>query len=215
MKMKLHRGLYAITDSKLLSPERMVEAVALAIQGGAVMIQYRDKGDDPMRRQWEASDLSNICRPLGVPLIINDDVELAAQVMAKGVHLGQHDADIAAARNRLGPNAIIGISCYNDLDCAIAAEKAGADYVAFGSFFPSRVKPEAVKAEVELLRQAKQQLNIPVVAIGGITADNGAQLVEAGADMLAVITDVFGQADIRAAAEQFTSLFTDDSLDGQ
>ncbi len=204
---KLPRGLYAITDSTLLSPERMVEAVALAIQGGAVMIQYRDKGDDPMRRQWEASDLSNMCRPLGVPLIINDDVELAAQVMAKGVHLGKEDADIASARARLGPSAIIGVSCYNDLDCAIAAEKAGADYVAFGSFYPSRVKPGAVKADIELLRQAKQQLSIPVVAIGGITADNGAQLVEAGADMLAVITDVFGQADILGAAERIAKLF--------
>ena len=207
---KLPRGLYAITDSKLLSPERMVEAVALAIQGGAMMIQYRDKGDDPMRRQWEASDLSNICRPLGVPLIINDDVELAVQVMAKGVHLGKDDADIAAARAKLGPNAIIGVSCYNDLNCAIAAEKAGADYVAFGSFYPSRVKPGAVKADLELLRQAKQQLNIPVVAIGGITADNGAQLVEAGADMLAVITDIFGQADVRAAAERIANLFEDE-----
>ena len=204
---KLPRGLYAITDSKLLSPERMVEAVALAIQGGAAMIQYRDKGDDPMRRQWEAADLSNMCRPLGVPLIINDDVELAAQVMAKGVHLGREDADIASARAQLGSNAIIGVSCYNDLNCAIAAEKAGADYVAFGSFFPSRTKPGAVKADIELLRQAKQQLTIPIVAIGGITADNGAQLVETGADMLAVITDVFGQADILGAAEKISKLF--------
>jgi len=203
----LPRGLYAITDSKLLSPERMVEAVALAIQGGAVMIQYRDKGDDMMRRQWEATDLSNLCRPLGVPLIINDDIELAAQVMAKGVHLGREDADIASARAQLGANAIIGVSCYNDLERAIEAEKAGADYVAFGSFFPSRSKPNAVKADAELIRRAKQQLSIPVVAIGGITADNGAQLVAAGADMLAVITDVFGQADILAAAERIAHLF--------
>jgi thiamine-phosphate pyrophosphorylase len=207
MKKKLPRGLYAITDSKLLSPERLVEAVALAIQGGAAMIQYRDKGDDPMRRQWEATDLSNMCRPLGVPLIINDDVELAAQVMAKGVHLGKGDADIASARARLGPNAIIGVSCYNDLDCAVAAEQAGADYVAFGSFFPSPTKPGAVKAEVELLRQAKQQLTIPVVAIGGINADNGAELVAAGADMLAVITELFGQADVLGAAEKISNLF--------
>jgi thiamine-phosphate pyrophosphorylase len=207
MKKKLPRGLYAITDSKLLSPERMVEAVALAIQGGAAMIQYRDKGDDAMRRQWEAADLSNMCRPLGVPLIINDDVELAAQVMARGVHLGKHDADIASARARLGPNAIIGVSCYNDLDCAVAAEQAGADYVAFGSFFPSPTKPGAVKAEVELMRQAKQQLTIPVVAIGGINADNGAELVAAGADMLAVITELFGQADILGAAEKISNLF--------
>jgi thiamine-phosphate pyrophosphorylase len=203
----LPRGLYAITDSKLLSPERIVEAVALAIQGGAVMIQYRDKGDDPIRRQWEAADLSNMCRPLGIPLIINDDVELAAQVMAKGVHLGKDDSDIAAARARLGPNTIIGVSCYNDLQHAIEAEKAGADYVAFGSFFPSRTKPGALKADVTLIRQAKEQLSIPVVAIGGITADNGAPLVEAGADMLAVITDVFGQADIRAAAKRIADLF--------
>ncbi|MFO7593133.1 MAG: thiamine phosphate synthase [Pseudomonadota bacterium] len=158
---QLPRGLYAITDSKLLSPERMVEAVALAIQGGAVMIQYRDKGDDTMRRQWEAADLSNLCRPLGIPLIINDDVDLAADIMAKGVHLGRDDADIAAARKKLPPNAIIGVSCYNDLDRAIEAEKAGADYVAFGSFYPSPTKPDALKADAELIRQAKQKLSIP------------------------------------------------------
>jgi len=204
---KLPRGLYAITDSKLLSPERMVEAVALAIQGGAEMIQYRDKGDDPMRRQWEAADLSNLCRPLGVPLIINDDVDLAVDIMAKGVHLGKDDADIASARKKLPPNSIIGVSCYNDLNRAIEAEKAGADYVAFGSFFPSPTKPNAPRADIELIRQAKQQLSIPVVAIGGITADNGAPLVEAGADMLAVINDVFGQADIMAAAQRIAKLF--------
>lgn len=204
---QLPRGLYAITDSKLLSPEQLVEAVALAIQGGAQMIQYRNKGGDAGQRQWEASDLNNMCRPLGVPLIINDDVEMAAQVFAAGVHLGRDDADVAAARAKLGPRAIIGVSCYNDIERAIAAQKAGADYVAFGSFFPSRVKPDAVRAEVALLQEAKQQLTIPVVAIGGITADNGRQLIDAGADMLAVITEVFGQADIRAAAEKFAQLF--------
>lgn len=205
----LPRGLYAITDSKLLSPERMVEAVALAIQGGAVMIQYRDKGDDEMRRQWEAADLSNLCRPLGIPLIINDDVDLAVSIMAKGVHLGKDDADISAARKKLPPQGIIGVSCYNDLDRAIEAEKQGADYVAFGSFYPSPTKPDALKAEAELIREAKQKLTIPVVAIGGITADNGAQLVEAGADMLAVINGVFGQADILGAAEKISKLFED------
>lgn len=203
----LPRGLYAITDSKLLSAEQLIEAVALAIQGGAMMIQYRNKGGDAEQRQWEASDLNNMCRPLGVPLIINDDVELAAQVHAAGVHLGKDDADLAAARARLGPNAIIGVSCYNDIERAVAAEQAGADYVAFGSFFPSRVKPDAVKAEIALLQQAKQQLSIPVVAIGGITADNGRELVAAGADMLAVITEVFGQADILGAAARFAALF--------
>ena len=204
---QLSRGLYAITDSKLLSPERLGEAVALAIQGGAQMIQYRNKGGDAPQRQWEASDINNMCRALGIPLIINDDVALAARVMAAGVHLGKDDADIAAARATLGPRAIIGVSCYNDVACAVAAEQAGADYVAFGSFFPSRVKPGAVRAEIDLIHEAKQKLTIPVVAIGGITADNGRQLIEAGADMLAVITEVFGQADIRGAAERFADLF--------
>ena len=204
---QLSRGLYAITDSKLLSPERLVEAVALAIQGGAQMIQYRNKGGDAPQRQWEASDINNMCRALGIPLIINDDVALAARVMAAGVHLGKDDADIAAARATLGPRAIIGVSCYNDVAWAVAAEQAGADYVAFGSFFPSRVKPGAVRAEIDLIHEAKQKLTIPVVAIGGITADNGRQLIEAGADMLAVITEVFGQADIRGAAERFADLF--------
>ena len=201
------QGLYAITDSKLLSPESLVEAVALAIQGGAQMIQYRNKGADEEQRMWEAGDLNNMCRPLGVPLIINDDLELAGKILAAGVHLGKDDADIADARARLGPRAIIGVSFYNDIERAVEAEKAGADYVAFGSFFPSRTKPDAVKAEVALIHEAKQRLTIPVVAIGGITADNGRQLVEAGADMLAVITEVFGQADIKGAAEKFAQLF--------
>ncbi len=207
MKKPLPRGLYAIADTGLLPAESLVEAVAYAIHGGAVMIQYRDKGDDEMRRQYEAADLSNLCRPLGVPLIINDDVELASNILAKGVHLGKDDADIAAARTKLGASMIIGVSCYNDLQRAFEAEKAGADYVAFGSFFPSPTKPDAVKADADLLRQAKQQLTIPVVAIGGITADNGAQLVAAGADMLAVIHGVFGQPDIAAAADKIAGLF--------
>jgi thiamine-phosphate pyrophosphorylase len=207
MKKNLPRGLYAIADTALLPAEELVANVAYAIQGGAVMIQYRDKGDDEMRRQYEAADLSNLCRPLGVPLIINDDVELASNIMAKGVHLGKDDADIASARAKLGANAIIGVSCYNDLQRAIEAEKAGADYVAFGSFFASPTKPNAVQADPDLLRQAKAQLTIPVVAIGGINADNGAQLVTAGADMLAVIHGVFGQPDIAAAAEKIAELF--------
>ena len=207
MKRQLPRGLYAITDSKLLSPEHLVQAVAQAIQGGAVMIQYRDKGDDAQRRLWEAQDLYNMCRPLGIPLIINDDVELAVQSMADGVHLGRDDDDIATVRARLGAGAIIGVSCYDELERAIAAEAAGADYVAFGSFNPSTIKPHAPRATIELLHAAKQHLRIPVVAIGGINGDNGAPLVAAGADMLAVINAVFGQADVAAAAARITKLY--------
>lgn len=200
-------GLYVLTDSTLIPDERLVPAVAAAIAGGAVMVQYRDKSGDADKRKWEAQDLLNLCRPLGVPLIINDDVALARQVGADGVHLGRDDGDIAAARAALGADAIIGVSCYNELDRAVAAAAAGADYVAFGSFFPSTVKPGAVRATPDLLRQARRVLNVPAVAIGGISADNGALLVEAGADLLAVISDVFGQSDIRAAAARIANLF--------
>jgi thiamine-phosphate pyrophosphorylase len=207
MGRPIPRGLYAIADTALIPGDQLIEAVAFAIQGGAMMLQYRDKSDDAIKRQWEAQDLVNLCRPLGVPLIINDDVQLAAQVRAHGVHLGKDDPHIAEARQLLGPNAIIGVSCYNELERAIAAEQAGADYVAFGSFFPSSTKPQAVRAELALLREAKNRLKVPVVAIGGITADNGAQLIEAGADLLAVINDVFGQPDVRKAAENIARLF--------
>lgn len=207
MGRSVPRGLYAITDNKLIPSDQLIEAVAFAIQGGAMMIQYRNKSGDESQRQWEAQDLVNLCRPLGVPLIINDDVQLAQLVRAHGVHLGKEDPHIAEARTALGPNAIIGVSCYNELERAIAAEQAGADYVAFGSFFPSTTKPNAARAELALLHAAKQRLKIPVVAIGGITAENGAPLIAAGADLLAVINDVFGQSDIRAAAERIARLF--------
>lgn len=185
----------------------MISAVGMAIQGGARIIQYRDKTGDEARRQWEASDLVNVCRSLQVPLIINDDIELAAAVGADGVHLGQGDSDLQSARERLGTHAIIGISCYNSLERAIAAEAAGADYVAFGRFFASSTKPDAIQAAPELLVQAKARLHVPVVAIGGITPDNGASLITAGADALAVIHGVFGQQDITAAAARFAELF--------
>ncbi len=207
MAQRVPRGLYAITDEQLIPDERLVEAVAQAIQGGAVMVQYRSKHRDRARRLWEAQDLVSLCRPLGVPLIVNDDIEVAREAGAAGVHLGRDDGEIAQARALLGPTAIIGVSCYNELERAIAAERAGADYVAFGSFFPSAVKPEAAHAELPLLREAKARLTVPVVAIGGITADNGAQLVAAGADQLAVITAVFGADDIAAAARRIANLF--------
>lgn len=201
------RGLYAITDDKLIPEEGLVEAVALAIAGGARMVQYRSKHPDRDRRLWEAQDLVTLCRPLGVPLIINDDVAIAKQVGAAGVHLGKEDGTIETAREALGPEAIIGVSCYNRLELALEAQQAGADYVAFGSFFPSTVKPGAVRADPDLLREAKARLSVPVVAIGGITAENGANLVAAGADMLAVISALFGADDIRAAARAFSQLF--------
>jgi len=200
-------GLYAITDSALLPGERLVAAVAQAIQGGAQLIQYRDKGSDRDQRRWEASDLLNLCRSLDVPLIINDDVELARAVGADGVHLGANDVSLAEARSLLGETAIIGVSCYDQLERALEAQAAGADYAAFGRFFASATKPGAVGAPAELLARARSRLTLPIVAIGGITAENGAALVDAGADMLAAVHGVFGQTDVTAAAARYAVLF--------
>jgi thiamine-phosphate pyrophosphorylase len=201
------RGLYAITDAELIPADKMVQAVARAIQGGAAMIQYRDKADGPERRRFEAQDLVTLCRPLGTPLIINDDVELAAEVGADGVHLGRDDGAVGRARALLGEGPIIGVSCYNELERAREAVADGADYVAFGSFFPSTTKPDAVRADTALLQAARAELSVPIVAIGGITPENGAALVEAGADLLAVITGVFGQEDVESAARAYSRLF--------
>ena len=204
MSNKHLTGLYAITDS---SQARLAHQVESALEGGARIIQYRDKSHVPSTRREQAQELSKLCREYGAIFIINDDVELACTVAADGVHLGQDDQDIAGARARLGSQAIIGISCYNQLSLAATAQDAGADYVAFGRFFPSSSKPHAVQAEINLLTQAKQALHIPIVAIGGITPENSEQLIHAGADMLAVIQGLFGQQDVRATAERFTKIF--------
>ena len=200
-------GLYAITDSSLIPRSELANRVALAIAGGTTIIQYRDKESTASERLHDASTLVTLCRQHDIPLIINDDVELAAAVGAAGVHLGKTDATVDQARNRLGTAAIIGVSCYNELERATAAAKAGADYVAFGRFFLSRSKRGAAAAEPVLLQQARKLIDLPIVAIGGITPDNGELLIEAGADLLAVIHGVFGQADIQAAAAGYNQLF--------
>ncbi|KAB2930555.1 MAG: thiamine phosphate synthase [Candidatus Contendobacter sp.] len=201
------RGLYAVTDAFLLPDDRLTAAVEQAILGGARMIQYRDKSRDAARRLAQAEALNKLCRLHQVPLLINDDVELAAQVGAAGVHVGQDDPAFATARARLGGNAIIGVSCYDRLDLALEAARAGADYVAFGAFFPSPTKPTEIRSPIELLRQARAALRVPIVAIGGITPANAPLLLDAGADALAVVSGVFGQPDIQAAARRFAALF--------
>lgn len=201
------RGLYAITDAALIADDRLIAAVEQAILGGARLIQYRDKSADTSRRLAQAHALNALCQHYAIPLIINDDVELAFQVRAAGVHLGQDDPALATARARLGDHALIGVSCYDRLDLAVAAERAGADQVAFGAMFPSPTKPDEVRAPLELLRQARAVLKIPIVAIGGITPDNAPALLEAGVDALAVISGVFGQPDIQAAARRYSALF--------
>ncbi|GAB4508167.1 MAG: thiamine phosphate synthase [Sulfuricaulis sp.] len=200
-------GLYAIADTQYLDDTRLIEAVTQAIMGGARVIQYRDKRHTAAKRTQQAQELVQLCRQQGALFIVNDDVALAKATPADGVHLGREDASLAQARERLGTRAIIGVSCYNELARAETAQAQGADYIAFGRFFPSRTKPQAVQASLDLLREAKKKLRIPIVAIGGITPENGASLIAAGADALAVIEGVFGQADIRAAAMRYAQLF--------
>ena len=198
------RGLYAITDGP--RPD-LYSAVESALNGGAAILQYRDKSGESERRHAEAASLLAACRRFGVPLIVNDDVDLAAAIGADGVHLGEHDGDIDAARTRLGAAAIIGVSCYDSIDRARQLAAAGADYLAFGAFFPSPTKPLARRAGAGLLRDAKS-LGLPLVAIGGITPDNAQPLIEAGADFVAAISGVFAAADPFAAARRYANLFT-------
>ncbi len=200
-------GLYAVADTQRIGPGQLLEAVAAAIDGGAAVVQYRDKSDNDSVRTQQAAALADLCRSRGTLLIVNDDVELARRVGAAGVHIGREDASLEDARRLLGTRSIIGVSCYNELERALAAAAAGADYVAFGSFYPSPTKPAAVRATVELLRAARKRLRIPIVAIGGITPENGGALIAAGADALAVIQGLFGQADIREAARRYVALF--------
>lgn len=201
-------GLYVITRPLPGGGSALADAVRRAIAGGATLVQYRDKSRNGERRRAEASAVLEACRVAGVPLIINDDCDLAARVGADGVHLGATDASPGEARDTLGSDTIIGVSCYNELERAIEAEAAGASYVAFGSFFPSSTKPNAVRAHPELLREARHRLSIPICAIGGITAENGAELVKAGADMLAVLSGVFECVDPEEVAGRYAALFS-------
>lgn len=200
------RGLYLITPAEPPPGMSLIQAVAAALAEGVALVQYRDKGSDSERRRTQATALLALCRAAGVPLIINDDLALAAAIGADGVHLGREDPSPLAARALLGPRALIGVSCYNGLERARIAAREGASYLAFGRFFPSATKPDAVPADPASLREAKP-LGLPLVAIGGISPENGASLVAAGADMLAVIQGVFGQRDIRAACRAFNRLF--------
>jgi thiamine-phosphate pyrophosphorylase len=196
-------GLYAITGGTHVD---LVAAARAALQGGAAILQYRDKARDADRRLREARALSELCREFAVPLIINDDVELASRCTAAGVHLGEDDPAIGEARALLGPQAIIGASCYDSLQRARDAAAAGADYLAFGAFFPTSTKAVTRRATPALLGDARE-LGLPLVAIGGITPDNGGSLVAAGADFLAVVSALFGARDVRAMAGRFTALF--------
>ncbi|MEY3650874.1 MAG: Thiamine-phosphate synthase [Pseudomonadota bacterium] len=200
-------GLYAITPDSV-DTELLCQMVEASIFGGASIVQYRNKVADHKLRTKQASMLLELCKKHQVPFIINDHVELCLAIDADGVHIGGDDGDIAAIKSKIGEDKILGVSCYGEFARAEAAEKAGADYVAFGACFPSSTKPNAPRADLDLFTQAKK-LNLPSVAIGGITLENAASVVEAGANAIAVIGELFKQEPdkIRATAQQFSSIF--------
>ncbi|GGC99814.1 thiamine phosphate synthase [Halopseudomonas salina] len=208
MSEQLH-GLYAITDSHLLTQGRLLPWVDAALAGGARILQYRDKSDDPARRLDEARQLKGLCEYYGATLIINDDLPLAAE-LGVGLHLGRDDGCLREARAQLGNNAIIGATCHADLMFAEQAQAAGASYIAFGRFFQSVTKPGTPQATPVLLEQARQRFSLPIVAIGGITLHNAPQLIGAGANMLAVVNGLFGApsaVEVERRARGFTELF--------
>lgn len=203
-------GLYAIT-SEAEDTERLLARVEAALAGGVAAVQYRDKSADVARRHEQASELVALCHRFGVPLIVNDDLRLADLCDADGVHLGRDDGSVREARIILGKGKFIGASCYQSLELAQAAQAAGADYVAFGSFFPSPTKPAAARASLDLLRDAARLIHVPIVAIGGITLTNAPALLDAGADSLAVLSALFDAPDIRTAAHALNQLFAVES----
>ena len=206
------QGLYVITDSKLMRAKSFKSKVRQALEGGARVVQYRDKSTHHEQRWQQAQYIVQLCKEYKAISIINDDIELTKVVDADGVHLGAEDDSLLEARQQLGEGKIIGVSCYADLERAKQSVKDSADYVAFGSIFPSPTKTQAKVAGLEILQRAQQELTVPVVAIGGISLDNLSSVIAAGADSAAVISAVFaasGSDDaIQQAATQFTQLFT-------
>ena len=199
-------GLYAVTP-ELTDSIALISKVDAALRGGARVIQYRSKSIADSLRRSQAGEIAKLCRLRNALFIVNDSVELARAVDADGVHLGRDDDGVYAARTTLGPGKLIGVSCYNEIGRAREAVSQGADYVAFGSFFASLTKPQALRAGTELLQVAASEFALPVVAIGGITADNAAALIAAGADAVAVLSALFDAIDVETQARRFARLF--------
>ena len=207
--MQLLKSLYAITDSQLLSSDKLFEAVNAALKGGCELVQYRDKSNDQPRRLAEAKTLLALCVKHEARLIINDDVGLAKEVGAHGVHLGQDDKNPVAARIILGSSAIIGVTCHDSLALAERAIKDTANYIAFGRFFSSNTKPDAPPAPLNLLTEARAKFpNIPIAAIGGVTLENAKSVLDAGADLIAVCHSLFAADNIEAQAKLFNAILS-------
>lgn len=203
----LPRGLYAITPDEADS-DRLLARVGAALAGGAAIVQYRNKPAAPALRREQAQALLKLCRTANVPLIVNDDLELALAIDADGLHLGGDDGNLVAARARLGPAKLLGASCYNRIELALAARQAGADHIAFGAVFASSTKPAAVHAPLSLFMRARDEIGLPAVAIGGIDTSNAREVIQAGAHAIAVISALFDAPDIAARAREFHQLFT-------
>lgn len=207
MSTRVRQGIYAITDEVLLPPDIFIGRVQAALEAGVSLLQYRNKGVDASLRHEQCHQLRSICDHHGTQLLVNDDVELCLEVGADGVHLGQGDIQLAQARAMLGDDAIIGVTCHSSVELAWQAQQEGASYVAFGRFFPSITKPHAPPADIQVLTSARQRLTVPLVAIGGINAENGAALIEAGADLLAVIHYLFATPNTAQQVRKLNRLF--------
>ena len=201
------RGLYAVTPDEA-DTDLLVAKVEAALQGGISVLQYRNKLANHKLQTQQVRAILPLCRQYEVPLIINDSVKLCLTLNADGVHIGADDGNLKEIRARVGKDKIIGASCYNRFDLALAAQQAGADYVAFGACFASTTKPKAPVANLNLFSQARAQLTIPAVAIGGINLDNAIQVIGAGAHSLAVINAIFNVPDVKSSTQQFTQLFS-------
>jgi thiamine-phosphate pyrophosphorylase len=200
------KGLYIVTPD-WDDTGKMVTATEAALKGGVALVQYRHKTASPELRKEQASQLLALCRRYDRPFIINDFVELCLELGADGIHVGGTDAPVAEVRKAIGPDKILGASCYGSMELAQKAHEAGASYVAFGGFYPSRVKKYEVTTPVDIITRAKQQLPVPVVVIGGMTQENSVPLVKAGADMVAAISSVYMTEDPKDAARKFAQLF--------
>jgi thiamine-phosphate pyrophosphorylase len=203
---QLH-GLYVITDTHLIPRERFVATVEAAVRGGATMVQLREKDTPHADMVRLGRDILAVTRRYGALLIVNDHPAVAKEIGADGVHVGRDDPPIPEARALLGAQAIIGASCYGSVERAVEAAQAGADYVAFGTPFPSPTKPKRTDISLDIFHQAKQRVTVPVFAIGGITITNAQQVIDAGADGIAVVSGVFGAPDVEVAAQALTQLF--------
>ena len=200
------KGLYAITPD-MADLNTLIQKTQLAIEGGAFMVQYRSKIQDRDVKMQQCAAILRLCREYKIPCIVNDDVDMCRALEADGVHLGEKDDNIAEVRRILGEDAIIGSSCYDQLNRAKLAQKEGASYVAFGAMFETSTKPNAPRATLELLREAKSQIQIPIVAIGGITMNNAHDVIETGIDAIAVINSLYESNSIKETAETLSSMF--------